>query len=164
MEDKFAKYLQLSNRLVITLVCFVAAVLLLLFGLRLAFGLLDSIPWFKYLFTLFIIMVPTLLFITIFLIYFSRTKKHPVAWVRYLSWSLFVAALLVWSYFLVTDFITFFKTMSQDIGTYHSYSRWFLAGSVALIFIVGIIQALSTEKEKDWLEKRRERESLPEDR
>jgi hypothetical protein len=34
-----------------------------------------------------------------------------------------------------------------------------LAGSVALIFIVGIIQALSTEKEKDWLEKRKERES-----
>jgi CBS domain containing-hemolysin-like protein len=163
MEDKFAKYLQLSNRLIITLVCFVAAVLLLLFGLRLVFGLLDSIPWFKYLFSLFIIMVPALVLITVFLIYFSRTKQHSVAWVRYLSWGLFVAALLVWGYFLVADFITFFQTTSQDIGNYHSYSRWFLAGSVALIFIVGIIQALSTEKEKDWLEKRRERESLLKD-
>lgn len=157
MEDKFARYLQLSNRLVISLVAFVVTLIALLYGLRLAFGLLDSMPWFAYLFTLFIIMVPTILFITVFLIYFSRTKQHPSVGIRYLSWGLFIAALLVWVYFLVTDFITFFKTGSQQIGNYHSYSVIFLAGSVALIFIVGIIQALSTPKEKDWMEKHRER-------
>ena len=157
MADKFTKYLQLSNRLIVSLVCFVAALLLLLFGLRLAFGLLDSIPWFVYIFTLFIIMVPTLLFLTVFLIYFARTKKHPAAWVRYLSWGLFIAALLTWIYFLIADLVIFFKTASQQIANYHSYSVLFLAGSVGLIFIVGIIQALSTEKEKDWIEKRKER-------
>ncbi|MBC7936676.1 MAG: hypothetical protein H7Y86_15100 [Rhizobacter sp.] len=157
MEDKFTKYLQLSNRLIIILVSFVASLLLLLYGLRLAFGLLDRIPWFVYLFTLFIIMVPTILFIGVFLIYFSRTKKHPAPFVRYLSWSLFLVALIVWGYFLVTDMISFFRTASQEIGSYHSYSVIFLAGSVALIFIVGIIQALSTAKEKDWMEKRKER-------
>ena len=88
MEDKFAKYLQLSNRLIITLVVFVAALFLLLFGLRLAFQLLDSMPWFVYLFTLFIVMVPTLIFITIFLVYFSRTRQHPSAVIRYVSWTL----------------------------------------------------------------------------
>ncbi|RYY66633.1 MAG: hypothetical protein EOO13_15535 [Chitinophagaceae bacterium] len=160
MEDKFAKYLQLTNRLVIILVVFVAALLLVLFGLRLAFGLLDSMPWFRYLFILFIIMMPTLLFITVFLVYFSRTKKHPSAFVRYLSWGLFVIALVTWFYFLVTDMITFFKTGSQEIGSYHSYSVVFLAGSVALIFIVGIIQAMSLAKEKDWMEKRKERLGL----
>ena len=157
MEDKFAKYLQLSNRLIITLVASVAALILLLYGLRLAFGLLDSIPWFVYIFTLFIIMVPTLLFITVFLIYFSRTRQHPSAGVRYLSWSLFVVALIVWFYFLVTDLITFFKTGSQSINNYNGYSVLFVSGSIALIFIVGIIQALSTPKEKDWIEKRKER-------
>ena len=157
MENKFTKYLQLSNRLIIILVSFVASLLLLLLGLRLAFGLLDSIPWFVYLFTLFIIMVPTILFITVFIIYFSRTKQHPSVAIRYLSWTLIVMALIVWCYFLVTDMITFFKTASQHIGSYHSYSVVFLAGSVALVFIVGIIQALSMEKEKDWMEKRQQR-------
>lgn len=157
MEDKFAKYLQLSNRLVITLVAFVATIILLLFTLRFTFGLLDSMPWFVYLFTLVIIMMPTVLLITVFLIFFSRTKKHPSTGVRYLSWALFVMALITWIYFLVTDFVTFFKTASQDIDKYHSYSVAFLAGSVALIFLVGIIQALSMPKEKDWMQKRNER-------
>ena len=157
MEDKFAKYLQLSNRLVIILVAFVVSLIVLLYGLRLAFGILDSMPWFVYGFTLFIIMVPTLLFITVFLIFFSRTRRHPSASVRYLSWGLFTAALATWAFFLVSDFITFFKTASQDIGLYRSYSMIFLAGSVALIFIVGIIQALSTPKEKDWMQKREDR-------
>ncbi|RYY50900.1 MAG: hypothetical protein EOO06_02270 [Chitinophagaceae bacterium] len=157
MEDKFAKYLQLSNRLIIILVAFVAALLAVLYGLRLAFGLLDSMPWFRYLFILLILMMPTIVFITIFLIYFSRTRKHPAVFVRYLSWGLFSIALLCWTYFLVTDMITFFKTGSQEIGRYHSYSVIFLAGSVALIFIVGIIQAFSTPREKDWMEKRKDR-------
>ena len=157
MENKFTKYLQLSNRLIIILVSFIASLLLLLLVLRLAFGLLDSIPWFVYLFTLFIIMVPTILFITVFIIYFSRTKQHPSVAIRYLSWTLIVMALIVWCYFLVTDMITFFKTASQHIGSYHSYSVVFLAGSVALVFIVGIIQALSMGKEKDWMEKRQQR-------
>ncbi|RYD80226.1 MAG: hypothetical protein EOP53_08395, partial [Sphingobacteriales bacterium] len=149
MEDKFAKYLQLSNRLILTLVSFVAVLLLLLLGLKYSFRLLDSMPWFVYLFTLFIIIVPTFIFITIFLVYFSRTKKHPTVSVRYVSWALFTAALLLWGYILVTDVFTFFKTSSQQIGNYNSYSVLFLAGSVALIFIVGIIQAISTPKEKD---------------
>ncbi len=157
MEDKFAKYLQLSNRLVISLVAFVAALIVVLVGLKYAFRLLDSIPWFVYVFTLFIIMVPTLIFITIFLVFFSRTKKHPSVAVRYISWGLFILALAAWAYFMVADLVTFFKTGSQSISSYHSYSVMFLAGSVALIFIVGIIQALSTPREKDWIEKRKER-------
>lgn len=157
MEDKFAKYLQLSNRLILLLVASVATLILLLYGLRFFFGLLDSIPWFVYIFTLFIIMVPTLIFISVFLIYFSRTKQHPSAGIRYMSWGLFVVALVAWSCFLVMDLIHFFKTASQNISDYRSYSVLFVSGSIALIFIVGIIQALSTPKEKDWIEKRKER-------
>ncbi len=157
MEDKFTQYLKLSNRLIIILIGFVVTLLLVLIGLKYSLRLLDSLPWFVYLFTLFIIMVPILVFITIFLVYFSRTKKHPSAAVRYFSWGLFTAALALWGYILVTDIYTFFKTSSQQIGHYNSYSVLFLAGSVALIFFVGIIQAISTPQEKDWIQKRNER-------
>lgn len=157
MQDKFTRYLQLSNRIIISFVAFIVSLLLLLFGLRLLFGLLDSMPWFVYLFTLFIVIVPAGIFITIFSVGFSRIKHHPSRVVKMISYVATVIALLAWIYFLGFDLYTFFKTSSQQIGSYLSYSVLYLAGSVALIFILGIIQALSTEKEKDWMEKRKER-------
>lgn len=157
MEDKFAKYLQLSNRLIITLVAFIASLLLLLFGIRLIFSLLDSMPWFVYLFTLFIIIITSAIFICIFLTSLYRIKHHPSAPVRLISYILNGAAFLGWVYFLCRDIITFFLTGSQQISNYNSYNVLYLAGSVGLIFLLAIIQALSLEKEKDWIEKRKER-------
>jgi hypothetical protein len=58
------------------------------------------------------------------------------------------------------DVIYFFKTGARDVGKFNSYDVVYLAASVATIFLVGVMQALSTEKEKDWLEKRKEREAL----
>lgn len=157
MADKFTKYLQLSNRLIISFVVFVAALLLLLLGFRLLFGMLDSMSWFVYLFTLFIVIVPAAIFITIFWVGFSRIKYHPSKPVQVISYLLSGLALLGWVALLVIDIYTFFKTSSQQIGKYQSYSVLYLAGSVALIFALGILQALTTGKEKDWMEKRRER-------
>ncbi|MFT3981471.1 MAG: hypothetical protein QM687_13430 [Ferruginibacter sp.] len=157
MADRFEKYLQLSNRIVLCIVGFIVAVLLLLVSLRFIFGLLDSIPWFVYVFTLFIILVPPSIFITIFSVNIARTKKHPSAGIRIFSFVLLGAALIAWIYFFIADVITFFKTSSQEISSYNSYSVLYLAGSVALIFFVAIVQALSLEKEKDWIEKRKDR-------
>lgn len=157
MEDKFAKYLQLSNRLIISLLAFIVSLLIILFSIRLVFDLLDSMPWFVYLFTLFIIIVPSAVFICIFLASLYRVKNHPSAPVRLISYVLNGAVFLAWAYFLCRDIITFFLTGSQQIGNYNSYNVLYLAGSVALIFLLAIIQALSTEKEKDWIEKRKER-------
>lgn len=157
MEDKFEKYLKLSHRILLVLVVFIASLLLILFGLRLIVGMLDKLPWFTYLFTLFIIIVPSAIFITIFSVNIARTKYHPSASVKMVSYILLVAALLAWIYFLISDIVTFFKTAVQQINPYNSYSVLYLAGSVALIFVIAIIQALSTKKEKDWMEKRKER-------
>ena len=157
MQDKFTRYLQLSNRIIISFVVFVAGLLLLLLGLRLLFGLLDSMSWFVYLFTLFIVIFPSAIFIIIFSVAFGRIKHHPSASVRGISYVLSGLALVGWVLLLFIDIYTFFSTGAQQISYYQSYSVLFLAGSVALIFLLAIVQALTTQKEKDWKEKRRER-------
>ncbi len=158
MEDRFSKYFHLSFNLLFTFLAFIGSLLLLMLGLKYAFRLLDYIPWFIYVFVIFIIIVPATLFITIFTIYFKRTKVHPSALVRVISQVFFAIALLCWVAAFGIDIVTFFKTGAREISAYYSYNIFLLGGSVAGIFLVGIMQALSTEKEKDWIEKRHERE------
>ena len=157
MQDKFTRYLQLSNRLIISFVVFVASLLLLLLSLRVIFGLLDSMPWFVYLFTLFIVIVPSAIFLSIFSVGFFRIKHHPSDPVKIICYIFSAMAISGWLFILGIDLYTFFRTSSQEIGNYHSYSLLFLAGSLALVFILAILQALTTAKEKDWMEKRKER-------
>jgi hypothetical protein len=78
--------------------------------------------------------------------------------VRAISYTVFSFALLLWAGLFVMDLVHFFKKESREIGGYYSYNIFLLTGSVVLIFLVGIMQALSTEKEKDWMDKRHERE------
>lgn len=56
---------------------------------------------------------------------------------------------------MVTDLIHFFRTMATDTDKYFSYHLGFLVSNGALIFFIGILQALTTEKEKDWMERNR---------
>ena len=158
MEDKYTKYFQLSLKLFFTFLGFIIVLLLVLLGLKFLFGMLDKIPWFVFMYMLFIIMVPATLFISIFIIYFKRTAQHPSRIVRGISYSIFAIALLFWGTCFVLDIIVFLKKASREIGNYYSYNIFLLAGSVVVIFLVGVLQALSTEKEKDWLEKRHEEE------
>ena len=127
-------------------------------GLKFIFGLLDKIPWFVFMYMMFIIMIPAALFITIFIIYFKRTPGHPSVVVRGISYSIFSIALLFWGAAFIWDMIEFFKKGSREISNYYSYNIFLLAASVAAIFLVGILQAFTTEKEKDWMEKRKEEE------
>ena len=157
MEDRFAKYLQLSFNLFFSFLGFLVAVLLLLLGFKYAFRLLDYIPWFVYLFVIFIIIVPASLFGTIFTIYFKRTKSHPSAAVRLISQGFFILALLCWAAAFVMDMITFFKTGAREVSSYYSYNIFLLTASVAGIFLIGVIQALTSEKEKDWMERRNDK-------
>jgi hypothetical protein len=157
MQDKFTRYLQLSNRLVISFVAFIVSLSLLLLLLRVLFGLLDSLSWFVYLFTIFIVIVPAAVFLTVFGVGFSRIKYHPSIVVKVISYIFSVAAIGLWLWLLGVDIYRFFKTASLDIAKYQSYSMLYLAGSVALIFLLAILQALTTSKEKDWMEKRKER-------
>ncbi|MCP9751092.1 hypothetical protein [Ferruginibacter sp. HRS2-29] len=153
MGERLSKYIRLFGTIFLVFVGFIAANLLLLLLLRLTFGFLDKLPVMVYIYMLFIITVPAALFITVYIIYFQRTKYHPSVPVRYFSYAVFTIALLMWGTAYVSDVITFFKHSYGGISYYKSYELAFLAGNVGAIFLVGIIQALSAQKEVDWMEK-----------
>jgi hypothetical protein len=154
------KYIRLFSTIFFTFVGFIVALALVVLGLRFIFGVLDYMPWFSVMFTLFIICVPAVLFITVYIIYIKHTKAHPSKAAKVFSYIIFIIALAVWLYYWMQDFIIFFKHHYTSIGEYHCYNLAFLASNVFIIFLVGIVQALSTKKEADWMEKSRQREAL----
>ncbi len=153
MENTFSKYLRLFWNIFFTFVGFIIAMAIILFSLRVMFGLLDKLSWFTYLYMLLMLFIPGALFISVLLIYFVRTKTHPSKIARIVSNVIFSMLLLTWVVFLVIDLSAFFKEGSSDINRYQSYNLLFLVINVGLIFFIGVFQALSTQKEKDWMEK-----------
>ncbi len=153
MEDTFAKYLRLSGAIILTFLSFIAALVLIMLGLRFFFGMLNSISWFTYFYTVLVIMFPTCLFMSVYIIYFRRTKRHVSKPVRIISYIIFSIALALWLWFFISDLQVFFKYYYNSIGKYNTYNLLFLSCNVGCIFLVGIIQALSTEKEKDWMDR-----------
>jgi len=153
MEDQFSKYLRLFGTIFFTFLGFIVAIALLLLGFRLLFGLVSYIPWFTYVYMIIILLVPPALFITVYLIYFKRTKVHPSRPVRLISYILFSVALIAWAFFLVGDMIRFFKSGYTSIDRYNCFNLLFLFCNVEGIFFIGVMQALTTAKEKDWMEK-----------
>lgn len=152
-NDQHGKYIRLFGTLFFTFIGFIIAVILLLLGIRLLFGVLSYIPWLSNIFTLFIICVPAALFISVFLLYFYRTKSHPSAPARIISYIFFTAALAAWLYVLLVDVILFFKSYYVAIGEYMSYDMLFLTSNVILLVITAMIQGLTLKKEEDWMEK-----------
>jgi len=157
MDDTFGKYLRLFGTLFFTFIGFILAFALLMLGVRLFFGVLSFIPWFSYVYMILILMFPTALFVSVYIIYFKRTGKHPSIAVRVISYFLFVIALFSWGFFFVRDIQVFFKHYYYTIDRYETYNLLFLACNVGCIFFTGVMQALSTEKEKDWMEKVKEK-------
>ena len=156
-EDRFSKYFQLVFNLFFTVVGFLIALVLIMLGLKYAFRLLDYIPWFVYMYVLFILSVPAALFISVFVIYFKRTYSHTSAVVKGISFSIFTIAIILWAAAYILDMIYFIKKGSRQVSDYYSYNYILLISSIVVIFFIGVMQALSAEKEKDWMEKRRER-------
>ena len=154
MEDRFSKYLRLFGSIFFLVIGFILAFVLLLLGIKLLFGLMSYIPWFTYVYMSFIILVPSALFITCYTIYFKRTFTHPNKPIRWISYALFSAALIAWIIFLVMDITIFYKHAYTTIGMYYSYDMIFLISNVACFFLVGVMQAFTTAKEKDWMERR----------
>ncbi len=154
MEDNFGKYLRLFGTLFFTFIGFLIVLILLMLGVKLIFGLLGYISWVTYLYMSLIILFPSAIFVTAYIIYFRRTRKHPSKPVRIISYILFSIALLAWAYYLISDLIIFFKHFYNTIEYYNTYNLLFLFINIACIFFVGVMQALSTEKEKDWMQRR----------
>jgi hypothetical protein len=152
MEEN-GKYLRLLGRIGLVFVIFIAALFAIMYGLRFLFGVLDFMPWFSMMFALFIICVPAAIFITVYILYYFHTKGHHSKSVRIFSNTIFALVLLAWAYFWVYDFTIFIKHQYRDIAHYNTYNIAFLAANVGLIFFIGIVQALSSKKEVDWMER-----------
>jgi len=155
MEDRFGKYLRLFGTIFFLIIGFIVSIILVLLAIRLFFGLLSYISWVSYLYMTFIILVPAALFIPAYIVYMKRTAAHPNKPVRWISYVIFSVAIAVWASFLVLDMITFFRYAYPAIGMYRSYDMIFLAANVGCFFLVGVMQAFTTEKEKDWMERSR---------
>ena len=153
MEDQQGKYLRLFGTLFLCFLGFIASVVLLLLLVKLLFGVLSYIPWLNYMYTLAIILLPGALSISIFYIYWKRTKFHPSPVARAISYAVFAFFIVGWMGVMVYDIIHFFRFAHPGIERYLSYEKMALVSTVASIFLVGVLQALTTEKEKDWMER-----------
>jgi hypothetical protein len=147
MEDKFLKFSKLYLYIFLAAFALVLGIALLI-GLFYGFSKVVSSHPVDVAFELIVIGIPTIIFTTAYIIFFRRTKTHPSKIVQYISYTLFIAALvycgvgLFWSikdYFLLKRSATF--------------TLPYLAGNIALLFIIAILQALTTEKEVDWRER-----------
>jgi hypothetical protein len=155
MEEN-GKYLRLLGRIGLLFIVFIVSLFILIYGLKYFFGLVDSMSWFSLFFALFVICVPALIFITVYIIYYNHTKGHHNKAVRIFSTAVFAIILCFWVYFLVLDIILFATKQYRDIQHYNTYNLAFLSANVGIIFFIGILQALTTKKEVHWMDRDKE--------
>lgn len=155
MEDRLGKYLRLFGSVFFLFIGILLILVSVFLGLRLLFGLMNYIPWMTYVYMIFILLVPSMLFITCYIIYFKRTAAHPNKAVRWISYSLFTIALIAWIIYCIMDIIIFSKHAYTAIAMYHSFNMIFLALNITCFFLVGVMQALTSAKEVDWMERQR---------
>lgn len=147
------KYIKLFGLLAGTFFSFILALVLFFLFMKFVFGLLPYISWIEYLYMVIIIAVPATLFITIFWIFFGRTKRFNPKSLRYIFLTIFVALIITWAVLFVMDIVSFFKFEKTDIKDYISFNMYFLSINVAVIFLIGIIQALTAPKKEEWFDK-----------
>jgi hypothetical protein len=153
MPQQHDRYVRLFLGIFFSFIGFFALLFGIMYGFKYMFKALDSISWFRLLFTFFIIIVPASIFLTAFSVYAKRTTTHPSKAIKIISYLLFGAIAICWFYCLFMDLNTFFKKYSPDINKYLSYNLGFLFANVVLILFVGVVQALGAAKEESWVEK-----------
>jgi hypothetical protein len=99
------------------------------------------------------LLLPTAVFTSVYIIFYKKTSSHPAKSVKLISKIVFITAILAWIVTMVWDVSVFFQKRYTDIDKYFSYNLLYLASNGFAIFLIGIIQALTTEKEKDWFDK-----------
>lgn len=155
MDDKFVKYSKLYILLFFLFLSVPVIIGLIVGTFYGVFKLVSSAPV-DYIFELLIISIPTAVFSSAYIIFFKRTKQHPVALVRGISKTLFVIGFGFCAVFLVLDMVSFFLKRSYDVSEYLCFTVPFLAGNIGGLFAIALMQAFTTHKEKDWLEKWKE--------
>ena len=151
-EDKFIKFTKLYILIFLLFISIPVIFGLVLTSLYQFSKLVSSRPVDMF-FEIAIMAVPVAVFSTAFVIFFRRTKKHPSQIVRGISYFLFIIALCGCVAVLGLDMYSFFTEHGHVITDYKSFSLLFLAGNIALLFIIALMQAFTTEKEKDWMDR-----------
>jgi hypothetical protein len=157
MDDKFVKYSKLYLYIFLSIFAVLLGVALIISVFYGISKIISSGPV-DILFELIVITVPATIFCTAYIIFFKRTKYHPSKPVKYISYVLFVLALCYCLFGLGWSIQNYFTVKSHSIAEYHTFSLLFLAGNVGLLFFIGIMQALTTEKEVDWMDRRKDAE------
>jgi len=151
MEDKFIRYSKLYF-LIFLLFLSVPVIIGLVIATFYGFSKVLSSAPVDVAFELLIISIPCAIFASAYYIFFRRTKFHPSATVRIISRVLFVIGFCLALVFLVMDIITYFRKPA-DVGDYLSFNTWSLAGNIGGLFIIAIMQAFTTQKETDWMDR-----------
>jgi hypothetical protein len=154
MEDRFVKYSKLYA-LIFLMFLSVPVILGIIVAAFWGISKLVSSSVVDIVFGLGVITIAPALFSAVYVIFFKRTKKHPVAAVRIISKILFVAGILISAFVLINDMISFFTKFNIDITGYRCFTLPYMAGNVAALFLIAIIQAFTTKKEVDWMERSR---------
>ena len=157
MEDKFLKYTKLYILLFLMFLS-VPVLIALLIGTFYGLSKIISSSPVDILFQLLVISMPAAVFCTAYTIFFKRTGKHPLASVRIISKTLFTIGFVSSLVFLILDIISFFRHRGGDITDLRCFDMVFLALNIGGLFLIALLQALTTEKEKDWLQKRKEKD------
>lgn len=154
MDNRFVKY---SKLYVIIFLLFLSVPVILAILVAAFYGIskLVSSNIADIVFGLGLITIAPALFSTAYFIFFKRTAKHPVAAVRSISKILFVAGIAISVVVLISDIISFFTKFEIDVTAYHCFRLPFLAGNVAGLFLIAIMQAFTTSKEVDWMDRHR---------
>lgn len=154
MDDRFTKY---SKLYVLIFLLFLSVPVTLGLIVAVFYGLskLVSSSVADIIFGLGVVTLAPALFSAVYVIFFKRTKNHPVAWVRIISKLFFVTGIIISAVVLVLDMISFFTRYNTDITGYYSFRLAYMAGNVSMLFLVAIMQAFTTKKEVDWMDRKR---------
>ena len=154
MEERFVKYSKLYALIFLLFLC-VPVLLGLVIAAFYGISKLVSSTVADITFGLGVVSLAPAVFMTVYYIFFKRTKKHPEAAVKIVSQIIFVAGFLISLLVLVFDMIAFFTKFNTDIAAYRCFSLVYMAGNVAMLFLIAIVQAFTTKKEVDWMERKR---------
>lgn len=154
MQDRFTKY---SKLYILIFLLFLSVPVLLGLIIAAFYGVskLVSSTVADISFGLAVVTLAPAVFMSVYYIFFKRTRNHPVETVKLISRILFVAGFIASLAVLVYDMRSFFTKYSTDIASYLGFSLAYLAGNVATLFIIAIMQALTTGKEVDWMDRKR---------
>ncbi len=154
MEDRFIKYSKLY-----ALIFLLFLSIPVIIGLIIAafYGISKLVPAgvADIAFGLGVVSLAPAIFSAVYVIFFKRTKSHPVTTVRIISSILFMIAITISIVVLVKDMITFFTSFNTDISGYSGLSLGYLATNVGVLFLIAIVQAFTTNKEVDWMDRKR---------